>query len=1167
MPGCDTGRNVQKYRGGGGGASTLQEALENGNISTLAIELQSSGLFIGDGGGLSNIAGVGGSVGNMQQVTTSGASTSNKIILTNTNESLQASGNVTVNSGKFFLGDGGLLSNTAGTVTLQQASNQGNVINNIVSFTNAAESIVTTGKIVVGTSLEATNVNGNGSGLSSINASNVSSGTINNNRLSTKTGTGNIVMSANPTLSGTITGGTFSGTHDGDGSGLSSLNASNVSSGTLHSDRLPSKTGTGNVVMSANPTLSGTITGGTFSGTHTGNGSGLTTLNATNISSGTLHSDRLPSKTGTGNVVMSANPTLSGTITGGTFSGTHTGNGSGLTTLNATNISSGTLASDRLPSKTGTGNVVMSANPTLSGTITGGTFSGTHTGNGSGLSSLNASNVSTGTLHSDRLSTKTGTGNIVMSANPTLSGTITGGTFSGTHTGNGSGLSSLNASNVSSGTLSNDRLGTVPYNKGGTGQTSYTRGDIIYSNANNSLAKLSIGTESGMFLRSDGTDVSWGTDGSRLTSINASNVSTGTLSTSRGGTGNTFSSASKSDLLVGTSGGTFATLSIPASSANGKVLKINGSNELYWGPDNTSTGVGGGGSGQLSLASTFMNYASGTDYDTSTGETINLNASTTDTANYIVVRDSTKNINVTKVTLGTGTLTETEYSGKSATVTVGTDNGSIARSLAFVDGNSILKDHNNNLAWTPSSKSLRLGPSSGGTSNTLTNILWTGKSSKIAIGNSDTSGDARPVLYGIGEIANKDTSDRLNWTPGGTHAGTLTIGTIGGTHSNITSTTFTGTATKVTVTNDNSDTNASTLAIPYVNGTDLDSKAGTFHYQPSTDTVSAAIFSGTATKVTVNNDNSDTNASTLAIPYVNSTVLDSKAGTFHYQPSTNTVSATTFDGALTGTAAKVTVTNESNPSSDNTARAIPYLNGTILKSVASTFHYKPDTGTVTATKFSGDGSGLSSLDPGELSSAVGSALGGTGQTGYTAGDILYANNDTTPVLVKLAGDNGKFLKSTSTGVEWSPVSASTVPVTTETSQNAEHGLVFVSTDDASSQALEKDMTTLKYNPSIGTLTTSNLITSDTSTNARNGIANTAPTSTLSVGTVVSIQETSTGDVLIVRGNGYFNDDVYIAKKLTLPSGSVLVADTIRVRSHNVKETLVVAERPASQLSV
>jgi len=81
-----------------------------------------------------------------------------------------------------------------------------------------------------------------------------------------------------------------------------------------------------------------------------------------------------------------------------------------------------------------------------------------------------------------------------------------------------------------------------------------------------------------------------------------------------------------------------------------------------------------------------------------------------------------------------------------------------------------------------------------------------------------------------------------------------------------------------------------------------------------------------------------------------------------------------------------------------------------------------------------------------------------------------------------------------------------------------------------------------------------------------GIANTAPTNTLSVGTVVSIQETASGDVIIVRGNGYFSDEVYVAKKLTLPSGSLLIADTIKVRSFNVKETQVVAERPASQIS-
>jgi len=1125
MPGCDTGRNVQKYRGGGGGASTLQEALENGNISTLAIELQSSGLFIGDGGGLSNIAGVGGSVGNMQQVTTSGASTSNKIILTNTNESLQASGNVTVNSGKFFLGDGGLLSNTAGTVTLQQASNQGNVINNIVSFTNAAESIVTTGKIVVGTSLEATNVNGNGSGLSSINASNVSSGTINNNRLSTKTGTGNIVMSANPTLSGTITGGTFSGTHDGDGSGLSSLNASNVSSGTLHSDRLPSKTGTGNVVMSANPTLSGTITGGTFSGTHTGNGSGLTTLNATNISSGTLHSDRLPSKTGTGNVVMSANPTLSGTITGGTFSGTHTGNGSGLTTLNATNISSGTLASDRLPSKTGTGNVVMSANPTLSGTITGGTFSGTHTGNGSGLSSLNASNVSTGTLHSDRLSTKTGTGNIVMSANPTLSGTITGGTFSGTHTGNGSGLSSLNASNVSSGTLSNDRLGTVPYNKGGTGQTSYTRGDIIYSNANNSLAKLSIGTESGMFLRSDGTDVSWGTDGSRLTSINASNVSSGTLSTSRGGTGNTFSSASKSDLLVGTSGGTFATLSIPASSATDKILKIDGSNNLYWGPDNTSTGSGGGGSGVLSLGSTFMKYASGVDYNTSTGRTINLEASTNDLASNIVVRDSTKNINVTKVTLGSNTLTETEYSGKSAKVNVTDNNDNNARNIPFLNSTNdqIVKDQNSKLTWTPQANKITIGPSSG-TSNTLTNTTWSGKSDKVTIG-ANNSSDARPVLINEGEAVFKDQGNKFNWTP---NPGTLSIGTISGTHSSITASTIT---------------------------------SGTF----------SGAHTGNGSGL------SSLNASNVSSGTLHSDRLPSKTGTGNVVMSagptlSGTITGGTFSGTHTGNGSGLSSLDASNISTGTLhSGRLPSKTGTgnVVMSAGPTL-----SGTITGGTFSGthtgNGAGLTHLNFEESNNTgkVPVDHGGTGLATIGTNHILLGNGTSAMTTISPeSSGTAKFLSSYSNGnLTWSSPSVSGISITNDNLSATGQGITFAAGVNA--QTIKSDQSTLHYKPSIGTLTTSNLITSDTSTSARNGIANTAPTSTFSVGTVFSIQEWDGSgdpiDVMVVRkGNAFYEGNVYIGKTLTVPSGGKIEADTIKVRSHNVSGTTVINERKST----
>ena len=163
MPGCDTARNIQKYKGAS--ASTLQDALENGNVATTSI--QTSGYFIGDGSLLTGVNISGGSIGNLQGVTNNGATSTNKITLTNTNESLEAQGNVTVTSG-FFKGDGGLLSNTAGTTTFQQATNQGNVSTNIVSFTNAAQSITTSGNIVVGTNVYASEFYGSGTTLTGV---------------------------------------------------------------------------------------------------------------------------------------------------------------------------------------------------------------------------------------------------------------------------------------------------------------------------------------------------------------------------------------------------------------------------------------------------------------------------------------------------------------------------------------------------------------------------------------------------------------------------------------------------------------------------------------------------------------------------------------------------------------------------------------------------------------------------------------------------------------------------------------------------------------------------------------------------------------------------------------------------------------------------------------
>ena len=201
--------------------------------------------------------------------------------------------------------------------------------------------------------LEVNSISGDGASLSNLNASYITSGTLNN-----------------ACLPSAINVATFSG----DGSSLSNLNASYITTGTLDNARLPSA-----------------INVATFSG----DGASLSNLNASYIASGTINNARLPSA-----------------INVATFSG----DGSSLSNLNATFLTTGTINNSRLPSAinvatfSGDGSSLsnLNANYITSGTINNARLPSainvaTFSGDGSSLSNLNASLIASGTLNKSRM--------------------------------------------------------------------------------------------------------------------------------------------------------------------------------------------------------------------------------------------------------------------------------------------------------------------------------------------------------------------------------------------------------------------------------------------------------------------------------------------------------------------------------------------------------------------------------------------------------------------------------------------------------------------------------------------------------------------------------------------------------------------------------------------
>ena len=233
---------------------------------------------------------------------------------------------------------------------------------------------------------------------------------------------------------------------------INDINVSNTKTGTL----LVNYGGTGTTILNSNQLLVGNATGAVIQSANlswinstntliatniSGSGTEITSLNATKITSGTLN----VAQGGTGTTILNSNQLLVGNTTGAVIQSANLSWINSTNTLIATNFS-------------GSGSEITSLNATK---IT--------------LGTLNVAQGGTGTtnLNSNQLLVGNATGTVIQSAN--LSWNNNTNTLIATNfSGSGTGITLLNASKIT--------LGTLNVAQGGTGTTSLTSGQILVGN-------------------------------------------------------------------------------------------------------------------------------------------------------------------------------------------------------------------------------------------------------------------------------------------------------------------------------------------------------------------------------------------------------------------------------------------------------------------------------------------------------------------------------------------------------------------------------------------------------------------------------------------------------------------------------------------------------------
>ena len=205
--------------------------------------------------------------------------------------------------------------------------------------------------------------------------------------------------------------------------------------------------------------------------------------------------------------------------------GTFQGDGANITNISAEHIDTGILDVERGGTNIGTyntGDMLYASGPTTLATITssGASDKFLKFDSGSGAPAwMDVASTLDEIVGGGPIGSNT-TSNVIETG-----GLVTGFVEATTLEGNGAKISGINAANVvqyNNNTLSDAVLPVVPETKGGTGQSAYAQGDILYSDNTNSLNRLAKGTDK-QILHMNGNVPQW------TTTISDATLDTSTL--------------------------------------------------------------------------------------------------------------------------------------------------------------------------------------------------------------------------------------------------------------------------------------------------------------------------------------------------------------------------------------------------------------------------------------------------------------------------------------------------------------------------------------------------------------------------------------------------------------------------------------------------------------